>query len=77
MTVNDRQEGALAEIVRISTAFAEACADCEHLRTTEAYPQAAWRAAWDRRLRLVSEWGSAAKRLTERETDPPELRSAR
>lgn len=66
---------AYAEIMRISIEFADACADCERLRTSEPYPQAEWRAAWDRRLNLVSKWQEAAKRLTTRETEPSELRS--
>jgi hypothetical protein len=59
-------------ILRVSKEYAEVCADCEELRVTEGYPQARWRAAWDRRMKLQSEWARLAKMLTTRPTDPPE-----
>ena len=51
------------EIIRISREYAETCADCEALRTSEPYPQPKWRAAWDRRMKLQSEWAAIAVRL--------------
>jgi hypothetical protein len=59
-----------AETLRISREYAESCADCEELRNSEPYPKPNWQAAWGRRQRLMGEWMKAAKRLTERQTEP-------
>jgi hypothetical protein len=73
--MSETQDLAVLRMIEIATAYAECCADCEMRRTSaEPAPRPKWQAAWDRRMRLQSELLRSAKALTNRETEPPELR---